>query len=91
VRFVLTGSGHIAGVVNPPARKKYQYWTGGAPKGSLEEWMAQAEEHAGSWWDDWQAWLEGIDNKRVKEKRRPGGGKLKPIENAPGSYVMAQA
>ena len=47
VRFVLTGSGHIAGVVNPPARRKYQYWTGGAPKGSLEDWMAKAEEHAG--------------------------------------------
>jgi polyhydroxyalkanoate synthase subunit PhaC len=89
VRFVLTGSGHIAGVVNPPARKKYQYWVGGEPKGTLEDWLNKASEHPGSWWDDWQAWLEGIDGKRLKKKRKPGGGKLKPIEDAPGSYVMA--
>jgi polyhydroxyalkanoate synthase subunit PhaC len=91
VRFVLTGSGHIAGVVNPPARKKYQYWTGGAPKDSLETWVAKAKEHPGSWWNDWQAWLEKLDGKRVKKKRRPGGGKLKPIEDAPGSYVMVRS
>lgn len=88
VRFVLTGSGHIAGVVNPPARKKYQYWTDGAPDGTFEDWLARAEEHPGSWWDDWQAWLEGQDAARVKKRRRPGGGKLKPLEDAPGSYVM---
>jgi polyhydroxyalkanoate synthase len=91
VRFVLTASGHIAGVVNPPARKKYQYWTGGPPTGSLEAWLAAAEEHPGSWWDDWQAWLEGLDAKRVKKKRRPGGSKLKALDDAPGSYVMARA
>jgi polyhydroxyalkanoate synthase len=90
VRFVLSGSGHIAGVVNPPARKKYQYWVGGKPKGTLEDWMKRAEEHAGSWWDDWQAWVEDLDNRRVKKKRRPGGGKLKPIEDAPGSYVQVR-
>ncbi len=91
VRFVLSGSGHIAGVVNPPSRRKYQYWTGGKPEGSLEDWLKRAEEHPGSWWDDWQAWLQALDKTRVKKKRRPGGGKLKPIENAPGSYVMARA
>ncbi len=91
VRFVLTGSGHIAGVVNPPARKKYQYWTGGEAKGSLENWMKSAEEHPGSWWEDWDAWLDSLDDRRLKKRRRPGGTKLKPLEDAPGSYVAARA
>jgi polyhydroxyalkanoate synthase len=91
VRFVLTASGHIAGVVNPPAKKKYQFWTGGAPKGSLEDWIREAEEHPGSWWDDWHAWLESLDGRRVRKKRAPGGRKLKPLGDAPGSYVMERA
>ncbi len=91
VRFVLAGSGHIAGVVNPPARKKYQHWVGGPPEGALGEWIEAAEERPGSWWDDWQAWVEGLDGKRLKKRRKPGGTKLKPIEDAPGSYVMVQA
>ncbi len=91
VRFVLSGSGHIAGVVNPPAKKKYQYWTGGEAKGSLENWLKTADEHPGSWWDDWQAWIEPLDGQRIKKRRRPGGTKLKPIEDAPGSYVKARA
>ncbi|MYZ48501.1 class I poly(R)-hydroxyalkanoic acid synthase [Rhizobiales bacterium L72] len=90
VRFVLAGSGHIAGVVNPPDRRKYQYWTGGEPVGDYDEWLARAEEHPGSWWPDWQAWIEGLDDARVR-RRRPGGGKLKPIEDAPGSYVQVRA
>jgi polyhydroxyalkanoate synthase len=88
VRYVLTGSGHIAGVVNPPSRKKYQYWTGGEVKGSLENWMKTAVEHPGSWWEDWEAWLTSLDSRRIKKRRRPGGTKLNPIEDAPGSYVM---
>ncbi len=91
VRFVLAGSGHIAGVVNPPAKNKYQFWTGSPVKGTLEHWIANAEEHPGSWWPDWQAWLESLDDRRVKKKRRPGGGKLKPLEDAPGSYVKMKA
>jgi polyhydroxyalkanoate synthase len=91
VRFVLAGSGHIAGVVNPPVRKKYQFWVGGEPKGELGDWIEQAEERPGSWWDDWQAWIERLDGKRVRKKRRPGGGKLEPIEDAPGSYVRVRA
>ncbi len=87
VRYVLAGSGHIAGVVNPPAKNKYQYWTGGPVKGSLDRWIEKAKEHPGSWWPDWQAWIESLDGKRVKKKRNPGGGKLKPLEDAPGSYV----
>jgi len=91
VRFVLTGSGHIAGVVNPPAKHKYQYWTGGPPVGAFEKWLKDAREHPGSWWEDWEAWLERLDNTRIKRKRRPGGAKLKPIEDAPGSYVRTRA
>ncbi len=91
VRFVVSGSGHIAGVVNPPARNKYQFWVGGEPKGTLDEWLEKAEERPGSWWNDWQSWLEGLDNTRVKKKRVPGGRKLKPLEDAPGSYVMVRA
>jgi polyhydroxyalkanoate synthase len=91
VRFVLTASGHIAGVVNPPARKKYQYWTGGAPQGTLEDWQKDAEEHPGSWWDDWQVWLESLDGRRIRKKRRPGGSKLKPLADAPGTYVLARS
>jgi polyhydroxyalkanoate synthase len=90
VRFVLAGSGHIAGVVNPPDKKKYQHWTDGEPVGDLEDWIARAEEHPGSWWPDWQAWIESLDNERV-EKREPGGAALEPIEDAPGSYVRMKA
>ena len=91
VRYVLTGSGHIAGVVNPPARDKYQYWTGGPVKGSLDRWIEKAREHPGSWWPDWQAWIESLDGTRLKKKRKPGGTKLKPLEDAPGSYVKMKA
>jgi polyhydroxyalkanoate synthase len=91
VRFVLSGSGHIAGVVNPPSKAKYQYWTGGKPDGeSLEQWLAKAQEHPGSWWPDWLDWIKAQDDTRVKA-RQPGGAKLKPIEDAPGSYVRMRA
>lgn len=89
VIFVLAGSGHIAGVINPPSRGRYQYWTGGTPERSLETWLEQAEEHPGSWWPHWQSWMESQDRRRVKA-RVIGTGKLKPIEDAPGSYVRAQ-
>jgi polyhydroxyalkanoate synthase subunit PhaC len=90
VRFVLAGSGHIAGVINPPEKKKYQYWTGGKPTGGdLDAWLAKATEHPGSWWPDWLAWIKDKDPKLVKA-RKPGGGKLKPIEDAPGSYVKVR-
>jgi len=91
IRFVLSGSGHIAGVVNPPDKKKYQYWTGSKPAGAdLDKWLAKATEHAGSWWPDWLKWLKTHDATQVKA-RVPGGGKLKPIEDAPGSYVKLRA
>ena len=90
VRFVVTGSGHIAGVVNPPTRNRYQYWTDGPPVGELETWLEAAEEHPGSWWPDWQAWSEAQDRRQVPA-REIGGGKLTPIEDAPGSYVRVKS
>jgi polyhydroxyalkanoate synthase len=87
VDFVLAGSGHIAGVVNPPDKKKYQYWSGGTVKGDYEDWLDAADETAGSWWPHWQTWIEAKDAKRVPA-RKPGGAALNAIEEAPGSYVM---
>ena len=88
-RFMLAGSGHIAGVVNPPRANKYQYWTNDAPAASLAEFVAGAEEHPGSWWPYWLAWLREQDGKEVpaKGKRVPGGKGDKVIEDAPGRYV----
>ena len=57
VRYVMAGSGHIAGVVNPPTKPKYQYWSGGPPEGEFDDWVAKAKETPGSWWPDWIAWL----------------------------------
>jgi polyhydroxyalkanoate synthase subunit PhaC len=91
VKYVLSGSGHIAGVVNPPAKPKYQYWTGGPPKGSdVDAWVAKATEHPGSWWRDWLAWLKSHDAATVPA-RKIGGGKLNPIEDAPGTYVKVRS
>ena len=87
VTFVLTGSGHIAGVINPPSRNKYQHWTGPPPKGDkFEAWLGKAKEHPGSWWPHWQEWIEAIDDTRVKA-REIG----KAIEDAPGRYVRVKA
>src|SRR6201991_3179369 len=90
VKYVLSGSGHIAGVVNPPAGGKYQYWTNDTIRaGSVAEWMKSAVEHKGSWWPDWRQWLESIDAERVPA--RVVGDVLPPIEDAPGSYVRVRA
>jgi polyhydroxyalkanoate synthase len=91
-RFVLAGSGHIAGVVNPPAAQKYQYWISDRPSATLDDFVEQAAEHKGSWWPDWLAWLQQQDPETVKAEgaRIPGKGKLKAIEDAPGSYVKAR-
>jgi len=91
VRFVLAGSGHIAGVVNPPGRHKYQYWDGPKPSASadVDEWLAKAKEHPGSWWPDWLAWLKKLGAEEVPA-RKPGDGKLKVIEDAPGRYVKVR-
>jgi polyhydroxyalkanoate synthase len=90
IRFVLAGSGHIAGVVNPPASGKYQYWTNDDPGvGSLADFVAGARETKGSWWPDWLAWLRGHDAATVPADgaRVPGAGALPAIDDAPGRYV----
>jgi polyhydroxyalkanoate synthase len=91
-RFVLAGSGHIAGVVNPPAAQKYCYWTNDRPCGTLEKFIEGASEHKGSWWPDWLAWLKKQEAATVKADgaRIPGKGKLEAIDDAPGSYVRAR-
>jgi polyhydroxyalkanoate synthase len=92
VRFLLAGSGHIAGVVNPPSAGKYQYWVNEAGAKSLEEFTAGATEVKGSWWPDWIRWIENQAPDKVSAKgpRIPGKGKLKAIDDAPGSYVRAR-
>ncbi|KQS03120.1 poly(R)-hydroxyalkanoic acid synthase [Sphingomonas sp. Leaf357] len=90
--FVLAGSGHIAGVVNPPAQGKYQYWRNSNPVESLAEFVAGATETKGSWWPDWIGWLRERDDETVPATgaRHPGEGSLKAIEDAPGSYVKTR-
>ena len=84
VRFVLGGSGHIAGIVNPPAAKKYQYWTNDARPESADDWFKTATPHPGSWWEDWQAWMDVQNGGEKVPARAPEH----PLEDAPGSYVM---
>ena len=90
VKYVLSGSGHIAGVVNPPASGKYQYWTNDNIRDiKLADWLKGAQEHKGSWWPDWRQWLESLDPEKVPA--RAVGEVLPPIEDAPGSYVRVRA
>ena len=91
-RFVLAGSGHIAGVINPPEKKKYQHWLveGDAVHDDFETWFADAAEHPGSWWPDWHRWLSRRSGKKVPA-RGPGDGDLPVIEPAPGSYVKRRS
>jgi len=87
VRFVLGGSGHIAGIVNPPVAKKYQYWANDAFPPTSDEWLKTATQHPGSWWEDWQRWMEQQNGGDKVPARIPSGA----IEDAPGSYVMQRA
>ncbi|MEO9192006.1 MAG: class I poly(R)-hydroxyalkanoic acid synthase [Acetobacteraceae bacterium] len=89
-RFVLAASGHIAGVVNSPEGGKYGHWVGTELPPDPEAWLAGATEMAGSWWPDWQRWVTSYDATMVPA-RQPGAGKLKAIEDAPGSYVRVKA
>lgn len=90
VRFVLAASGHIAGVVNPPMSKKYSHWLGDKTPPSPNAWLEAAEEHDHSWWPEWAKWVAKFGGTKVAA-RKPGDGKLKPIEDAPGSYVKVKA
>ncbi len=87
--FVLSGSGHIAGIVNPPAKMKYGYWSHADLDLDPDAWKAAGERHAGSWWPEWGRWLAGRSGGKVKA-RVPGRGKYKALAEAPGTYVTAQ-
>ncbi len=90
-RFVMGASGHIAGVINPPAKNKRSYWTSDKLPASHKEWMAGAQEHPGSWWTDWSAWLKPQAGKQIPAPKAYGNRKYKAIEPAPGRYVKAKA
>ena len=89
-RFVLAGSGHIAGVINPPAANKYMHWTSDKAPKDPEKWLEGATQTAGSWWPDWSKWVAKFAGPKVPA-RTPGAGKLKFIEDAPGTYVNVKA
>jgi polyhydroxyalkanoate synthase len=90
VRAILAGSGHIAGVINPPAANKYKYWTNDELPYEPDKWLANAEEHPGSWWPDWDHWLSKLSGKKVTA-RSPGEDPYPALEDAPGSYVRIRA
>ncbi len=90
VRFIMAGSGHIAGVINHPNAKKYQYWTNPGLPATVEDWQAGAAEAPGSWWPDWRAWLAERSGGQVAA-RDPSNGPLPPLEDAPGSYVKVRS
>ena len=90
VTFTMAGSGHIAGVINHPDAKKYQHWTNEGLPGDVGQWMAGATEHPGSWWPHWAAWLKARSGGEVPA-RDPAKGKLKPLEDAPGSFVLVKS
>lgn len=86
VKFVLSGSGHIAGVVNPPAQEKYGYWTNSDIPADSDQWFKGAKKNNGSWWNDWKEWSEQYAGEQV-DARTPGDRELTVIEDAPGAYV----
>ena len=92
-RFVMGASGHIAGVINPPAAKKRSHWVreDGKFPATQADWQAGATEHAGSWWTDWASWLQSHAGKQIAAPKAYGKGKYKAIEPAPGRYVKAKA
>jgi polyhydroxyalkanoate synthase len=89
VRYVLSASGHVAGVVNPPAKSKYHYFTNDENHKNPDQWLEQATEHNGSWWLDWDGWLSKLSGEKVPAPK-PGSGKLKPLADAPGNYAQVK-
>jgi polyhydroxyalkanoate synthase len=90
VNFMMAGSGHIAGVINAPVAKKYQYWTNPKMPEKVEDWLTGADEHPGSWWPNWATWLSERSGKKIAA-RDPEKGPFKPIEDAPGSFVKVRS
>jgi polyhydroxyalkanoate synthase len=90
-RFVLGASGHIAGVINPPAKKKRSYWTNDKSVNNAQEWLNGAKESPGSWWTEWADFLAKHAGKHIAAPRKPGNAKFKEIEPAPGRYVKVKA
>ncbi len=89
-RFTLAASGHLSGVINPPAANKYCHWTNSKTPENPEEWRAGAKTVEGSWWRDWDAWLKNMSSGDKIVARDPGGRRLKPLYDAPGEYVLAK-
>ncbi len=91
VRFVLSASGHIAGIVNPPAAEKYCYWTSMTKADTADEWLDGAKQADGSWWPDWDKWAKKHAGKPTVKARKPGSAIFKPLADAPGDYVRMRA
>ncbi|MBU0654122.1 MAG: class I poly(R)-hydroxyalkanoic acid synthase [Gammaproteobacteria bacterium] len=90
VRFILGGSGHIAGIVNPPAANKYNYRVSNELPAEADAWLAATAATPGSWWPEWDRWVRSLANDEQVDARQPGAGKLAAIENAPGTYVKCR-
>ena len=91
VRFVLAASGHIAGIINPPAADKYCHWIDAKKPKKPDTWLKGATRHDGSWWPDWHKWLTRHAGQKTVAARVPGDGGLAVIGDAPGVYVQARA
>jgi polyhydroxyalkanoate synthase len=90
-RFVLGASGHIAGVINPPAKNKRSYWSNGKVQPDASAWLKTAQQHPGSWWPEWSAFLSEHGGAQVAAPRKYGNTTYKPIEPAPGRYVRVRS
>jgi polyhydroxyalkanoate synthase len=90
-RFVLAASGHVAGVINPPARNKRSYWSRDDVSGEAADWLEKAEEKPGSWWPDWDGWLKRHSSGTVPAPAQPGNARYPVIEAAPGRYVKQKS
>ena len=88
--FLLGASGHIAGVINPPAKNKRNFWVGGSPGGDADQWLSTAREVPGSWWPTWIDWLAPHGGDNVAAPRTPGNKQHRSIEPAPGRYVKVR-